>query len=160
VNHPSSSRPLGPGQLATFDESRSPDHSSSTPEVPAPLATFHVVWAPDRVIIKASGELDVHSVATLDLLCDSLIVPGVAVAIRLDASAVTFIDCGGVRGILAVAEHVREAGCSFAVTTPSDRAAWLLDMCHVDVAVPPEHPSRRVRGRVCRTRVKRPRPAA
>jgi anti-anti-sigma factor len=136
------------------------NHPSSESARPAPFATFEVVWVSDVVIIRASGELDVHSAATLDLLCDSLLVPGVPVDIRLDAAAVSFMDCGGVRGVLAIAERVRAAGGTFAVTTPSDRVAWLLNMCHVDLAVRRERRSRPARGRVCRTRVKRPRPAA
>ena len=135
------------------------NHPSSHRQSAGPVATFEVVWGGDVVVIRAKGEIDAHTALTLDTICESLIVPGLPLAVRLDAAQVTFIDCGGVRGVVAVSEQIAAAGGSFAVTSPSDRVAWLLDMCHVDLSVRAPASPRSRRG-VCRTRVPRPRPAA
>jgi anti-anti-sigma factor len=125
-----------------------------------PVASFEVVWAGDVVVIRAKGEIDAHTSLTLDTICESLIVPGLPLTVRLDAAQVKFIDCGGVRGVVAVSERIAAAGGSFAVTSPSDRVAWLLDRCHVDLRVRTASARRGARRGVCRTRVPRTRPAA
>jgi anti-anti-sigma factor len=135
----------------------SPVAASVVPAID-PYATFELVFAGDVAVIRASGEIDTHSARTLDTICDSLIVPGVPLVVRLDAAAVTFIDCGGVRGIVAVSDRIREAGGSFAVTTPSDRVAWLLDLCRIDLGPRVTRPAQRSRRGRCRTRIPRSRP--
>jgi anti-anti-sigma factor len=135
------------------------NHPSSHSPAAGAVASFEVVWAGDVVVIRAKGEIDAHTSLTLDTICESLIVPGLPLAVRVDAAQVTFIDCGGVRGVVAVSERVAAAGGTFAVTSPSDGVAWLLDLCHVDLSVCTTASTRTRRG-VCRTRVPRPRPAA
>ncbi|MEU8140053.1 STAS domain-containing protein [Streptodolium elevatio] len=82
------------------------------------------------MVVKAEGEIDI---ATADALRDRLIAAlNQHAAVAADMSAVTFIDCAGLRALLAARAFAERHGRHLAVHDPSRPVRRLLAWTRLD----------------------------
>lgn len=94
--------------------------------------TITVAYAVDRVVVTLAGELDFdverEVVGTVSAVERG---PGVA-AIRVDATAIRFIDASGLRCLLAVRQIAKQQGIAFSLTTAHNGPVLrLLELCRL-----------------------------
>lgn len=88
---------------------------------------------PDHTVVAVRGDIDL---ATAGDLLTSLreILHTRGRGIGLDLSGVTFIDCAGLRTLLALTQCAADAGCTMCLAARSPSVAWLLEL----IDLPPE----------------------
>ena len=77
------------------------------------------------VLVAISGELDAHSVPSLDKLSDELVSDGY-VHFTFDMSQTTFIDSAGLRSLVSLQSTLKEKGGELVLRAPGDPVARLL----------------------------------
>jgi anti-anti-sigma factor len=87
-------------------------------------------------VVTVRGDIDLATAADLLLRLVILVGP-VSGPIALDLSQVTFIDCAGLRTLIALGRHARTSGGSVQVTAASPPVARLFEL--VGLHVGPAH---------------------
>ena len=86
----------------------------------------------DRVVVRWAGELDVASAERASAVLDELIaLEGALVA--LDLAHVTFMDCRGLRCVMALREHVHREGGTFVLGPTSCGVDRVIELAGVEV---------------------------
>lgn len=85
--------------------------------------------SPQAVSAAVRGEIDLATAD--DLLLRLLMLAGPASGeVTLDLSQVTFIDCSGLRALIALEQHVRAAGGRVRVSALSAPVARVFELAH------------------------------
>lgn len=77
--------------------------------------------------LRASGEIDAHTAPTLAAALDAA-----GPTVRLDMSAVEFVDSSGLRVLIDAHQRMQEAGGAMTIVTPSEAVHRLLQISGVD----------------------------
>ena len=83
------------------------------------------------VIVQARGDVDLCSAPALERHL-SAVLAGQAPAIVLDLSAVTFLDCAGLRVLLAARRRAASQGSPFSLAAPQRAVTRLLQLTALD----------------------------
>jgi anti-anti-sigma factor len=92
---------------------------------------IEVRTAPDRVVLKLHGELDLLGAPLLQKQIDDAGIDAREILV-LDLQDLQFIDSAGLRVILAAHESARQRGQEFALTRGGDQVRRLLSVAGVD----------------------------
>jgi anti-sigma B factor antagonist len=87
-------------------------------------------------IVFVDGEIDASTVAQLLAACESC---PVGQPVRVDLSAVTFIDSSGLRTLLSVDRDAKQHGGGVVVRNPSRRVLRLFDVSGTTALFSIEH---------------------
>ena len=92
---------------------------------------FTVRFDGECAVVVLSGDVDVANAPTLEMVLDGVLEVGL-LDVRIDASHVDFLDCAGIRSLLAGATAVRDAGGRVRVASASVRVARMLSLVGLD----------------------------
>lgn len=105
-------------------------HLSSTQALP--IATFAIDVRPERgrVVVAATGELDLATAGVLENEVGGLFDRGFT-SVAVDLRGLTFIDSSGLRLLIRLDERARTGSCLFALVDGEGPARRLLDLTHL-----------------------------
>jgi anti-anti-sigma factor len=86
----------------------------------APGVAHTVVEAGGVCVVVLQGEIDLATAGEIDDAVRSLLAPGRCSRIRVDLSAVTFLDCAGVRALLEARRQAARKGVEFGIVHAHD----------------------------------------
>ena len=90
---------------------------------------------PLSAAVVLDGEIDISTCPAIRRLLMAAISGG-NVHLAVDMSGVTFIDAGGIGGLVAAANRARRAGGGLSLLAPSPQVRRLLDVFHLDEILP------------------------
>lgn len=83
-----------------------------------------------RAVVELCGELDLHAAPRLTEQLAALLDDAVT-AIELDASAVTFVDSGGLRAMLLGRQTALARGATVRLSAASQKVTWIVELAGV-----------------------------
>lgn len=84
-----------------------------------------------RVLIRASGELDVSNSASLVQAGEDAMADGYE-TVLVDFSGITFVDSSGLSALVALHRHAAERGVFVAVVALGDSTRRIIDLMGLD----------------------------
>jgi anti-anti-sigma factor len=118
-----------------------------------PLLTVALVPAPDRIVVRLTGETDLSTAALLGDELSRAAAVGTPTVI-VDVSGVRFWDCSGLRALAEITEDLGRAGRACRIVGAGAATRRLIGMAHftaaLDLAGPvqqlPDRPRRQPAG--------------
>ncbi|HEX3326581.1 MAG TPA: STAS domain-containing protein [Actinomycetota bacterium] len=99
------------------------------------LLTLDVDDDGDSVVIRASGELEISTTATLDRELQKAL-DGKASTVTLDLSDLSFVDSTGLRLLINAASHARANGTRLRMRDGSQAVKRALEVTGLDRSLP------------------------
>ncbi|GII34369.1 STAS domain-containing protein [Planotetraspora mira] len=85
-----------------------------------------------QVVVRPCGELDLASAGLMERALDQALSPPAVCLLELDMSRVPFIDCSGLRVLIAAKERLAKEGGTLVLSDVTPRVERLLSILCLD----------------------------